>query len=77
MFTGGHYLGLSENSKPHVKVENESGKSSQLLSLICPILAYLGYNESAKSDSVEFSDTPYLLCYSSRRATAFSMRQGY
>ena len=65
-------MGLSENSKPHVKMENESGKSSQLLSLICPILAYLGYNEPAKFDAVEFSDTlklPLFLATASSNAT--------
>ena len=49
---------LSENSKPFAKKENESGKSSELSALFCPIPTHLKYSQLAKPCAVEFSDTP-------------------
>ena len=51
-------MDLSENWKPCVKIENESGKSSVLLSLTFPIWTYLRHDRLAKFGGVEFSDTP-------------------
>ena len=51
-------LGLSENSNPRVKIENESGKSSEFLSHISSILALLRYSRPAKIQADEFSDSP-------------------
>ena len=53
-------LGLSENSNPNDKDENESGKSSQFRSLIDPISTYWRHILVAKLRAVEFSDTPEL-----------------
>ena len=51
-------MGLSENSNADVKIENESGKSSQFGSLICPILTHLRHDRLAKLVAAEFSDIP-------------------
>ena len=40
-------MGLSENSNPRSMIENESGKSSEFLSLNISILTHSGYNRPA------------------------------
>ena len=51
-------IGLRENSNPDIRHENESGKSSKILSFICPNRAYLRYDRLANFGGVEFSDSP-------------------
>ena len=58
LFPFRHMGGLSENSNPNDKDENESGKSSQFRSLIDPIPTYWRHILVAKLRAVEFSDTP-------------------
>ena len=61
-----YILGLSENSNPSDKFENESGKSSESLSLIYSILTLLRYSRPAKIPADEFSDSPKLFAAGNR-----------
>ena len=66
-------MGLSENSDLNVKIENESGKSSEIPSFINRNKTYLRYVPLAKSIGVVFSDSPCIHCkHSQARHTPVS-----
>ena len=66
--------GLSENFKPRVNTENESGKSRRFLSFISEFLTHLRYVRLAKFDGFEFSDTPMKGDMAARQFWGFSAK---
>ena len=52
--------GCRKNPNPSDKFENESGKSSEFLSLTYSILTLLRYSRPAKIPADEYSDSPSL-----------------
>ena len=65
---------MSENSNPHSMIENESGKSSEFMSLAISILTHSGKNDPPRSAQSSFPTGPWCIAFEFRDGDAYAVK---